>query len=135
MTGPDQSGCVLVSAGCTTGWIDWIHGELWVCPDGILRRALGLAATLKHGVGPTVRAEARPTRSIPSDELTRILAASRRNLWIPWNSVERAELRMQRLDIRLTGGGRRTLMWPPVDSNELLRERLSTALGTRLAIA
>ena len=27
----------LLAGTCTTGWLDWIHGELWLLPDGLLR--------------------------------------------------------------------------------------------------
>ena len=41
-----REACVLISASCTTSWFDWIHGELWLCPDGLLRRSVGLTRHL-----------------------------------------------------------------------------------------
>jgi hypothetical protein len=32
-------GSTLISASCTTSWFDWIRGELWLCPNGLLARA------------------------------------------------------------------------------------------------
>ena len=44
----------LVTASVTTGWFDWIHGEVWIFPHGFLRIRSGLGQTLMNGFGPTV---------------------------------------------------------------------------------
>jgi hypothetical protein len=52
----------LVTASCTTGWLDWIHRELWLCNDGLLLVRLDLKPTRAHEKGQTVSATLR-TRS------------------------------------------------------------------------
>lgn len=67
--------CVLISASCTTGWFDWIHGELWLCPNGLVRRSLGLWKTYRQSNHRTVDPAHRPTRAFTHDEIVRVLAA------------------------------------------------------------
>ncbi|HEX7735923.1 MAG TPA: hypothetical protein VF458_13740 [Ktedonobacteraceae bacterium] len=50
----DVSVATLLTASATTGWFDWIHGELWLFPHGLLRIPLNLVITFLHGTGPTV---------------------------------------------------------------------------------
>src|SRR5919201_4625134 len=38
----------LLTASCTIGWLDWIHGDLWLLPNGLLRTRSGLGATIGH---------------------------------------------------------------------------------------
>lgn len=129
----EQRDCVLFSAGCTTGWTDWIHGELWICPGGLLRRALGVRHTLMHSFFPTVARNERPIRSFTVEEMVACLAENRRNYWIPWSDVRNADLRTLRLDLRLASGVR-TFMWPPVDRDDLLKRRLVEAIPHRLTL-
>lgn len=130
----DQLNCVLVSAGCTTGWTDWFHGELWCCPDGLLRRSLGLRATIRHGVSPTVQANNPLVQSFSSGEILSIVDRSKRNRWIPWIAISRAELGLHRLDLDLVGGRRRTFMWPPVDDVRPLINCLGLHIRDRLVV-
>jgi hypothetical protein len=124
--------CTLVSAGCTTGWADWIHGELWLCPDGLLRRSLGLMATIRHAVFPTVKAHARPMRSFSQDEIDEIVMAHRTNRFVPWQTVEEARLGVARLDVWTTDGRKMTFMWVPLDDVSPLRETLPEVLDGHL---
>jgi hypothetical protein len=129
---PDQGECVLVTAGCTTGWADWIHGELWLCPDGLLRRSLGLATTVKHTVLPTVNPKARPIAVFSGTDIQRIVRGGRRNFWITWDEIDHASLRAAALLLWTTNGRKLLLMWVPVDDVSPLRIRLPTVLGDRL---
>src|SRR3984893_9691580 len=47
----DAPPAILLTTSCTTGWADWVHGELWLCPDGLLRLSLGLATTITKSLG------------------------------------------------------------------------------------
>ena len=38
---PDEGNAQLVTSGCTTGWGDWLWGELWLLPEGLLRLSRG----------------------------------------------------------------------------------------------
>ncbi len=124
--------CTLVSASCTTGWLDWLHGELWVCPDGLLRRPLGLRATIAHGTGPTVDFLRRPTRAATELDLN-----GRGVSWIPWPSIERAQLKSgpvtDSLHLLLRGGRQNKLLWLAADgARQYLEAALPGHLGSRL---
>jgi hypothetical protein len=133
MDADDAGLCTLVTASCTTGWTDWIHGELWVSAQGVLRRPLGLWATIVHGVGPTVRASERPTRTL--EDLRS--SGDRGDLWIPWTSVVRAELRAggpnDALHVELLDGRRVSFAWMAHDgARPYLSSVLPSMLGVRL---
>jgi hypothetical protein len=115
---------------------DWIHGELWLCPDGLLRRALGFLATVRHGSGPTVDATNRPSRTFGPAEIESILASNRRNMWIPRDEVLAARLDVGplpqvTLTLDLRGGRTQKLLWLPSDQvpQELLDEWIRPRRG------
>jgi hypothetical protein len=134
-----QTQCALISAGCTTGWTDWIHGELWLCPDGLLRRRLGLVATVLHGMRPTVNPDTRPRQSFSSADVATILSANRRNLWLPWSAIEKARLGIvpgaHELRLWLTTGRQARLLWILMDPSEHVAEALSEKLRDRFTRA
>jgi hypothetical protein len=99
----------LLSVRCTTGWLDWVHGELWLLPDGLLRVCDGEARSSTDGA-----------RTPPdADELTG-LCSQARTLWVPADEIARASVRCgiltSRLTLQLSDGGRRKLLWPSSDS-------------------
>lgn len=128
--------CTLASASCTTGWTDWIHGELWVCPDGLFRRPLGLRATLAHGSGPTVDPVARVTTSLSPADLAEAKAGRKRHVWVAWDSIANAELRhgflTDSLHFRLRDGRKGKFLWLAVDRADVhLAEALDRAIAGR----
>jgi len=134
-----DAACTLITASCTTGWFDWIHGELWLCPGGLLRRSLGLWATVRHGDmrGPkwSVDSLNRPRRSFAPDEVRRIVESDRRNRWIKWDDISRATLKGGLVDhslhLELNDGTRAKFLWLRMDGGlDLLRAALSRALGS-----
>jgi hypothetical protein len=122
--------CVLVSASCTTSWFDWIHGELWLCPDGLLRRSIGLSKTLAHSNRLTVDPLDRPTRAFEPDDIAQVLAAGRRNRWISWGEIARATLKRGVIDhslhLELGNGRREKFLWLRRDGGYDLIEALLT---------
>jgi len=76
---------VLVTSGCTTGWTDWIHGELWLCPDGLFRESVGLWATIRHGAWRTVNPASRPTKGVRLD--LRVHGREITLMWVPVDDV------------------------------------------------
>jgi len=132
VTNTGERRCVLVTAGCTTGWTDWIHGELWLCPDGLLRRALGLGRTVRHLWFPTVRPGEWRMHSFSAAEVERIVATGRTNLWVAYATIATAWLGDSRLEIETQNGQRITFMWVPVDDVTPLRTKLADVLGDRL---
>jgi hypothetical protein len=126
----------LISASCTTSWLDWIHGELWLCPDGLLRRSLGLVGTLRHVRGSTLDPTNRPTRTFTITEIGQIVGAGRRNRWVPWSAVTRATLKRGVIDhslhLELGDHRREKFLWLRVDGGyDLLEEALGRKLPGR----
>src|SRR5687768_13514771 len=111
MADPPRS-CTLLSLTSTTGWLDWVHGDLWLCPDGILRRSRGRKTTIMNAradrMNEFVDATHRPTRTFTDDEIAAITKADKRNVWIAWNQVSTARLASgpmsHALHIELTDG-------------------------------
>ena len=125
--------CTLITASCTTSWFDWIHGELWLCPQGLLRQSLGLTKTFEHRNRPTVDPANRPTRPFRLDEIGHILAAGRRNRWITWTEISHATLKRGVIDhslhLELGNGHREKFLWLRIDGGyEVLEEALSRSL-------
>lgn len=130
------SACKLVSASCTTGWFEWIHGELWLCPTGVLRRSLGLTSTIRHANRRTLDPSDRPTRTFALNEISRILAADRGNRWITWAEISKATLKRGIIDHSLhlnLGNGRRVkFLWLRIDGGyDLLEEAIGRHLPGR----
>jgi len=127
--------CVLVTAGCTTGWADWVHGELWVCPDGLLRRSLGFGRTIRHLWFRTVKRGQWRVEGFSAQELERSVAVNRKNLWVAYATIATARLGDNQLEIETVDGRAVTLMWVPVDDVTPLRTKLADVLGDRLRSA
>jgi hypothetical protein len=135
----EKGACTLISATCTTGWFDWVHGELWYCPNGLLRRSLGLRATLGHGTQQTVNPMHRPTRTFAAHELHQISSAGRRNRWVPWNEVTHVTLKRGIVDhslhVELTGGRREKFLWLSLDGGfDLLSMELGLVIPGRFDV-
>jgi hypothetical protein len=131
--------CALVSASCTTSWFDWIHGELWLCEDGLFRRSLGLVTTFKHGVRQTVDPRDRPTRNFGTSEISDIVARGRRNRWIAWTEIQHATLKQgiadSSLHLDLTGDRHEKFLWLAVDPGyEFLEKELPARLPGRFTV-
>ncbi|MEU6222773.1 hypothetical protein [Streptomyces sp. NPDC047042] len=125
----------LLTSTCTTGWLDWIHGELWLLPEGLLRIRSGFIQTVAnaHGSGLTAR---EPYRLIAHDPTT-VLAAHPTNKLIPFSRIATARLHggvtTSGLEVVMTDGTRHKLLWMSWDpARGLLRERLLPLLGPRL---
>lgn len=125
----------LVAASCTTGWLDWIHGELWLLPEGLLRIRSGFMDTVANSSGSGLTAR-DPYRFIAHDPET-VLAAHPTNRLIPFADMARARLHggvtTSGLEVTMTDGTRHKLLWMSSEpARRLLRERLLPLLGTRL---
>jgi len=139
---PAAGAATLITTSCTTGWLDWVHGELWLCPDGLLRRSLGLQETVKHGVAsnrPKFDLDNRPTRAFTSDEIQQALASGPTNRWITWPEIDRATLKIGIVDhslhIELFNGDRPKFLWLRAHGGfDLLEKELARVLAGRLRI-
>jgi hypothetical protein len=138
--GGRETRCTLVSRSCTTSWFDWIHGELWLCDDGLLRRSLGLITTLRHGARQTVDPGQRATRNFVPNELSDIVARGRRNRWIPWAEIQHATLKHGMMDnslhLDLTRDRHEKFLWLAIDQGyEFLETELRARLPGRLIVS
>ena len=112
----------LVTASCTTGWLDWIHRELWLCDDGLLLVRLDLKATRAHKKGPTVSAtlRRRPVRDV---ELGDAEAVGKQLSWMPASEIVAARGRrgrtVDRLSLDLRDGASHKLLWMSVDRADI----------------
>lgn len=120
----------LLSRSCTTGWMDWVWGELWLLPDGLARLSQGWRGTVvveqarqASGRGPTVPTAPLETWSIAAEELRRLVKENPRNRWVSRSQIRRVDLRegrwdmlpSSRLKVELVDGGCVKLFWHPFD--------------------
>lgn len=135
----DDLACVLISRMCTTGWVDAINGDLWLCPGGLLRVSLGLGTTIKAGFAMEkyrVDQASRPRHVFAPEERTRLVGLDRKNRWIPWDEVVSLTLRSaivsHVIEFELASGLGGKLDWIKGDGGpEILEPKLRGALGTR----
>ncbi len=126
----------LLTKTCTTGWLDWIHGELWLLPEGLLRIRSGFMATLANGsVSAGLKAQ-EPYRPLTYDPEA-VLAAHPTNKLIPFAGIAAGRLHggltASGLEVVMTDGTRHKLLWSSLDpARRLLREQLPPVLGARL---
>lgn len=128
--------CTLITASCTTSWLDWAHGELWLCPTGLLRRSMGLIRTIRHMNRQTADPLDRPKRAFGLEEIAQIRAADRRNRWIAWAEITNATLKRGVIDhslhLELGVGRREKLLWLRIDGGyDLLESALARELPGR----
>lgn len=124
---------VLLTRSCTSGWTDWVHGELWLLPGALVRRSLGLAQTMANGQGPTLD---EPELVDPGHaELSpqAVLSGSSRNRYLRLDDIAGARLKIGRLngrlDVTMYDGTKHLLLWLAVDPAywalcELLPQRM-----------
>jgi hypothetical protein len=120
----------LLTASCTTGWLDWIHGELWLLPNGLLRTRSGLGATIGHANRRTLPDEP-VRREFSPGEIDRLQRQHKTNLWIPRESILSASIfngpLSGRLALKLNDGRRLKLLWLRADrASEPLRHALTS---------
>lgn len=141
---PSEQPGILLTTSCTTGWADWVHGELWLCRDGLLRISLGLATTIAKSseVGEArtddVARQSSP-RYFDQDEIRDLLSRKRTNIWVPWDRIRKAALRhgftADRLRMTLIDGQSVKFLWLPDRTVvETLRDRLLGLIGPALRI-
>jgi hypothetical protein len=125
-----------VTRSCTTGWLDWTHGELWLTSTGLIRRRLSLQATRAHGLGPTV-AEPLERADVAAFDLDGLLAQHPTNKVIAFSDIAHARLvrglTTHGLRLRTLDGRRHKLLWLARDpAYRILSKALATTLGERL---
>jgi hypothetical protein len=136
---------ILLTTSCTTGWADWVHGELWLTPNGLLRLSLGLPTTIRKslGIGFALAYDRAARESAPryfdQQEIDARVARKRRNIWVPWGQIREATLRRgfitSRLRMTLFDGRTVKFLWLPDHRTvDLLRDPLAARLGPNFRI-
>ncbi|MFF8934998.1 hypothetical protein ACF08O_09795 [Streptomyces paradoxus] len=127
----------LIARTCATGWLDWIHGELWLLPDQLVRVRGGLPAAMTVGLlGPEL-ATRDTFRTLAHDPDT-IRSAHRTNKVLPLTEIANARihggLTTSGMTLSMADGTRHKLLWMSMEpARGLLRDRLLPLLGPRLA--
>ncbi|WP_328342428.1 hypothetical protein [Streptomyces violaceus] len=127
----------LIARTCTTGWLDWIHGELWLLPDHLVRIRGGVPATMVVGlVGPEL-ATPDSFQTLVYDPDT-IRSAHRTNKVLPLTEITHARihggLTTSGMTLSMADGTHHKLLWMSMEpARGLLRDRLLPLLGPRLA--
>ncbi|MFB6843738.1 hypothetical protein ACFCXS_02495 [Streptomyces sp. NPDC056373] len=126
----------LIARTCTTGWLDWIHGELWLLPDHLVRVRGGVPTTMMVGlVGPEL-ATPDTFQTLAFDPGT-IRSAHRTNKVLPLAEITYARihggLTTSGMTLTMADGTRHKLLWMSMEpARGLLRDRLVPLLGPRL---
>lgn len=134
-----ESQALLISRSCTTGWLDWIHGELWITPRALVRVRLGLWETLGHGAGSTVPDPVRADRNAPQFAPDVVRSQHPTNTYVEFDDMATAALHQGPLSGRLAvttrTGAKHTWLWLQADpAFEVLRITLPHAIPGRLTL-
>jgi hypothetical protein len=132
--------CTCISITCTTSWLDWVHGDLWLCPEGLLRNSRGLLTTLENvdakGIVGTLDPGDLPKQAVSMTVRLLVADADKRNWWIVWEDIESAKQQSgplsHALHLRLKEGRKVTFRWLRQEiSVSVLNAALREALGQR----
>ncbi len=128
----------LLTRSATTGWADWIWGELWLFPDGLLRLPTDFRTSRQRA---RTRGQAEPMMRKTFDEAPAQLAdGARHGLWFPRDEIESAHLRRgvfnSRLGVRMADGRNLKLLWLKSDraAFDALEEVLQEWVGEKLEL-
>ena len=105
-----------LTASCTTGWTDWIHGELWLLPhDGLLRVPSPLGKTIVHGFRPRADSAVLTTRTMSLEDAEETVLRGAKAVWIPRQDIATAHLKSgplsDSLRVHRKDGTTVTLLW------------------------
>ncbi|MFF1764763.1 hypothetical protein [Streptomyces sp. NPDC058249] len=125
----------LLARTCTTGWLDWIHGERWLLPTGLVRVRSGLMDSVANSFGSSLWTPS-PGHAVGFDP-TAVLAAHRTNKIIPFDGIDSARLHSgvttSGLTVTMVDGTRHKLLWLSSEpAHRVLTDRLLPMLGARL---
>ncbi|WP_158681095.1 hypothetical protein [Streptomyces viridochromogenes] len=126
----------LLATTCTTGWLDWLHGELWLLGDRLVRIRRSVAATMAAGFnGPELAG--RDTYRTLAHDPEAIRSAHRTNKVLPLAEIAHARLHggltTSGMTLTMADGTRHKLLWMSTEpARRVLKDRLPPLLGSRL---
>jgi hypothetical protein len=98
--------------------VTWIHGQLWLLPEGLLRVRTDLDTTIGHANRRTVVDELLLYEFAPG-EIALLARQDKRNLWLRADEIVAASFREgllnSRLSLTLDSGRRIKLLWLRAD--------------------
>jgi hypothetical protein len=101
----------LLTVACTTGWLDWIHSELWLFEEGLFVARTGLIRTILNSRAPEITSPA-PFGHLEPNELR---ALQRSHRWISSTGLLTARFNWgvltRGVDL-ISVGGTQKLLWP-----------------------
>lgn len=121
----------------TTGMLDWVHGELWVFPEGILRVPLGWGRTILQSTFQKLPIMGLPEFTMNAPET---LAPGKKTLWLPFADMRDAALKRgifaHTLTATLHDGTTRKLTWQrSLLAYDTVADALDRHLGANATIA
>jgi hypothetical protein len=128
----------LISRSCTTGWFDWVWGDLWLTEDALFRISRGMtetrqAARRRKGHGGSTVTDTDAVDAMTPEQLRDLVSADRKNRTVGLEEIRSAKLRRgvlnSRLSLVLHDGTRIKLLWLKDDpAHDVLEERLAEHL-------
>lgn len=130
---------LLISRSCTTSWTDWIHGELWLAPDALVRLRLDLAQTMLGGAGPATDLPKQAPLGLRGFDPAAVRADHSTNKYLHFDDITSAQLRRGiltgRLSVTMRTGEQHKLLWLRSDpAYMILRVALPQRIPGRLTI-
>lgn len=128
----------LAASSCTTAPLDWVHGQLWITPDCLVRVRSSRLAPLVRASAPGHSRRARLAGRTLGYDPAAVLGAHRSNRVIPLASIAGAAFRRgfatTAFTLEMADGTRHTLFWRTGEpAQRLLTDRLLPLLGERLS--
>jgi hypothetical protein len=121
-----------ISRATTTGWLDWMHGELWLLPDGLLRTPSGWMASIANGMKMRTLGALLPATD-SSRTFDDGVFANGSATWLSYDLIESAALHTgiihDRLRVVTSDGRTRKLLWL---RSERVTRKLEPVLRQRL---
>ncbi len=132
-------GGLLLSRSCTTGWLDWNHGELILTADALVRVKLPEPTEAGRRMRNTVPGDPSVRRAVGLGEAAGLLNAHPTNRFIPLDEIESADLHQgvlsDRLAVRVADGSRYKFLWLHADpAYAILRDRLPGLIPGRVKV-
>lgn len=134
----------LLSRSCTTGWFDWVWGDLWLTRTGLVRLSRGWAETRraardrsKRGGGSTV--DPSTAAAIAEEALRQRVADDAKNRWVAIDEIRAGRLRQGIMNgglaVELQDETRVKLLWLKHDpAFDVLEALLAERLGGNLRV-
>lgn len=135
----------LISRSCTSGWFDWVWGDLWLTEDALIRISRGKTESReaarerkRQGGGSTVP-NADAIDAMTPDALNDMVSSDAKNRRAALAEIRTAKLRRGilngRLSVVLHDGTRIKLLWLKTDpAYEILADILGDRLGPNLKL-